>query len=533
VPSRSAPDRPVSTARGRAVAVSPHHLASDAALAVIRRGGSAADGAIAADAVLGVVLPTTCGIGGDLFAIVHRPGMERPDVLNGSGRGGSGLDAEELRAAGHTRMPLYDPHSVTVPGCVDGWFELAGRHGRITVAESLRPAIELATEGFAASPELAAALERIAGRIAGQPSAPALYPHGAPPAPGDRLQRPGLARVLQAIARDGRDGFYRGPVAAAVTDATEGVLTSGDLADNGTDWVEPIGTRVFGLDAWTVPPNSQGYLTLAAAWLLERLDAPADPSHPGFHHAVVEAYRAIAWERDDLVADPDHAPLPPDRLLAADRLQPRLERIRPSSVAPWPEPQADPGGTAYLCVMDGDGVAVSLIQSNFHGIGAGISAGDTGVWLHNRGAGFSLIEGHPNEARPGTRPLHTLSPTLWTKPDRTTAMLLGTRGGHQQPQYLLQMIAALHRASLDPAAAQALPRWSMEHDPATAGSAVAVESRMPEQVVAGLGVIGHAVTPSAPWPPGWGPVSLITADASGALLGAADPRITTAHAAAD
>jgi gamma-glutamyltranspeptidase/glutathione hydrolase len=365
--------------------------------------------------------------------------------------------------------------------------------------------------------------------IRGQQSAAALYPQGTPPAAGTRLIRPDLAATLEGIAAEGRDAFYQGAVAAQIAAATGGILGVDDLAANRPDWVAPAGATVFGLEAWTVPPNSQGYLTLAAAMLLERLDVPPDPDDPGFHHAVIEAYRAVAWERDDLVADSRFAPMAPEQLLDPDRLLPRLDRITPNRAARWPQPRPVPGGTAYFCAVDRAGMAVSCIQSNFAGIGSGIAAGTTGVFLHNRGAGFNLIPGHPNEAAPGKRPLHTLSPTLWTR-DGQVALVLGTRGGHQQPQYLLQVAALLEIAGLDPTAAQQIPRWSAASlDGET--STLAAESGMPEAVVAGLRRRGHTVDPGPEFAPGWGPVSIIAVDEDGTRRAAADPRVSTATAA--
>ncbi|HSG79408.1 MAG TPA: gamma-glutamyltransferase, partial [Acidimicrobiia bacterium] len=250
-----------------------------------------------------------------------------------------------------------------------------------------------------------------------------------------------------------------------------------------------------------------------------------------FHHAAIEAYRAVAWERDDLVADADHAPLAADALVADERLDPRRERLDAGAVTAWPAAAPDPGGTAYFCVIDADGLMVSFIQSNFHGIGAGISAGDTGVWLHNRGGGFCLVPGHPNEAAPGKRPLHTLSPTLWTRADGSPALLLGTRGGHQQPQYLLQTIAQLFVAGRSPAAAQAAPRWNMEFEDVGGGSVVSVEARMPVGVVSGLAARGHHVDAAPDLPSGWGPVSIIEIAPDGTRSAAADPRVSTAEAA--
>ncbi len=513
------------------VAVSPHTLATESALDVLRSGGNAADAAVAANATLGMVLPTTCGVGGDLFALVHTPGMGHPDALNASGRGGSRLESAAIRAEGHEVMPLRSPWAITTPGCVDGWEALLERHGTTKLGALLAPAVSLGEDGFPVSPELSDALSRIAVMVHASPSAAELYPGGRPPAPGSILRRPGYAAVLAGIAALGRAGFYQGRVAAAIVAATDGLLSEADLARRQAEWVAPIGLQVFGHDLWTVPPNSQGYLTAAAAWLLERFVSGSDPADPAFHHSVIEAYRAVAWERDELVGDPDHLPVPAARLLDPERLAPRLARMRHDRTASWPAPGSSPGGTAYLCVVDAQGMGVSLIQSNYTGIGSGISAGDTGVWLHNRGAGFSLRPGHHNEAAPGRRPLHTLAPTLWTRNGKLS-LLLGTRGGHQQPQYLLQAAALLHLAGLDPPDAQETARWHMDA-PDGEASVLLAEARMPEEVVVGLAGRGHSVSTGPPWSRGWGPVSIISVAPDGTRCAAADPRITTAHAAHD
>ena len=495
-------------------------------------GGTAADAVIAANAVLGVVLPSTCGIGGDLFAMVHRPGMVQPEVLNASGRGGSGLSAAKLRDAGYTQMPSFGPPTVSVPGCVDGWVALQSRHGRFGLGEVLADAINLGRDGFEASGELANSLERLTGSLLGQPSADALYPGGAPPAPGATLFRRDLASTLGEIADRGRTAFYEGSVAAAIAAATEGILTVDDLAANTIDWVEPIGIDVFGLTGWTVPPNSQGYITLAAAWAFEHLSPPADPLDPAFHHTLIEAYRAFAWERNDVVADPAHAPWNVAEYLTPERLERQVEGFSLDAVAAWPEPSPGPSGTAYFCAIDAEGMAVSCIQSNYSGIGSRVSAGDTGVFLQNRAAGFSVIEGHPNEAGPGKRPLHTLSPTLWTR-GTDPALILGTRGGDQQPQYLVQVAASLLHAQNDPAPAQEQPRWSIATAAEGTDSVVLVESGMAEHVVTGLVAAGHTVTPGPTLTPGWGPVSVIAIDAAGIRAAAADPRVPTATADGD
>jgi len=527
-----APSRPaVSAVTGRGgVAVTPHHLATAAAVEMLAAGGNAADAAIAANAVQGMVDPTTCGPGGDLFALVHRPGASVPDALNASGRAGSGLSASALRVAGHARVPHDAPEAVTVPGCVDGWLALATRHGSLPLTALLAPAIRLGEEGFPVSADLADALARLHPRLAAQPSASDLYPAGLPARTGTTLRRPLLAATLRSIGDGGREAFYGGEPGIALTAVTGGGINAADFARSQAEWMPPIGLDVFGRRFWTVPPNSQGYLTGAASWLLERALRCADPGEAAFHHAVIECYRAVAAEGDHLVADPGHLPLPAERLLEPERLRSLLASIRPDRAAHHPPPSPEPGGTAYLAVLDAAGMGVSLIQSNFTGIGSGLAAGATGVWLHNRGACFTLQPGHPNEAGPGKRPRHTLSPTLWTR-EGHLALLLGTRGGYQQPQYLLQAAALLFAAGLSPAEAQAHPRWHLESGPGT-GSLVVAESRMPEDLVAGLRRLGHPVAAGPALAPGWGPVSMIAVAADGTRTAAADPRMATAQAAA-
>ncbi|MDP8959084.1 MAG: gamma-glutamyltransferase family protein [Actinomycetota bacterium] len=517
------------------VAVTHHDLATRVALEVMSNGGNAVDGAIAANAVGSVVLPTACGPGGDLFALVHLPGEPEPHVLNSSGRAGSGADAQRLRDDGHLEMPYRGPESVTVPGCVDGWEALGERFGRLALGELLEPAIRLAMDGFPASSELARSLRAIGPLIASQPSATHLYPEGRPPGIGQIIRRPDLGATLREVAEAGRHAFYQGGVGKAITAATSGRITPEDLARSSAEWVEPLGLDVFERRAWTVPPNSQGYLTLAAAWLVEQLGPPKDFGDPAYLHCLVEAYRAVAWERDDLVSDPASAPLPPGELVSPERLGPRLGMITPEAAASWAQPSAAPPGTTYLCTIDRQGMGVSLIQSNYAGIGSGLSAGDTGVFLQNRGAGFNLISGHPNELGAGKRPFHTLSPTLWIRNGRLE-LLLGTRGGHWQPQLLLQVACHLLHLEETPAHAQELPRWTLESSglegPMLESPTLSVEDRMPEQVVDGLARRGHRVERVAAFQGGWGPLAMIAVDKDGRRTGAADPRIETASAAA-
>ncbi len=514
-----------------AAAVTTHHLATDAAVDTMRRGGNAVDAAVAANAVLAVVRPDTCGLGGDLFALVHGPGEQRPMALNASGRAGSGVSAAALREAGHNAIPLRSAASVTVPGCVDGWTALLQRHGSQPLEAVLEPALDLAAHGFEVSVELADSLARIEPMIADRPSAAALYPGGAPPPAGAVITRPDLARTLEDLASGGRDAFFAGAPGLGITAATDGAITADDLAVDQASWVEPLGLGLYGLEAWTVPPNSQGHLFLTSSWLAERVATPADFSDPGYHHALIEAYRAVAWERDLLTTDPATMPLDVDDLVSAARLDSRLSRIRPDSTASWPSSRPAPGGTMYLCVRDPSGLGISLIQSNFHGIGSGLDAGATGVFLHNRGAGFTLEPGHRNELMPGRRPLHTLSPTLWTQ-DASLRMLLGTRGGQYQPQFLLQLASHRFAAGLPLVEAMAAPRWTVDHWGPDEQHTVSVESRYAEHIVAGLRQRGHTVTAGGAWEQGWGPVAVIEIDDS-SITASGDPRVSTSGAGTD
>lgn len=509
--------------------VSPHTLASEAGTAIMAVGGNAVDAAVAVNAVLGVVRPTDCGIGGDLFALVHAPGMDAPAVLNASGRAGSGASSAGLRREGFSAVPARHPAAVTVPGCVDGWVALLDRFGTMSLGEVLGPALMLAEEGFVLSPEMVANLAEIASFAMDQPSGFELYPAGGVPDEDAIILRPALARTMNAVAEHGRDAFYTGRIAGAIAEATGGRITQEDLAANTVDWVAGASIDVLGETAWTIPPNSQGYITLATLGIFEQLGAPRRFDDPDYHHLLVEAYRAAAWDRVEHLADPDRMTITTDELLHPLRLSERAFAIT-SLAGVWPAVAPLPGGTAYMCTLDGDGMGVSLMQSNFHGIGSGISAGDTGVWLHSRGAGFSLVAGHPNELVPGRRPAHTLAPSLWTR-DGRLSMLLGSRGGDLQPQLVAQLAANMLHLGMDPTEAQSMPRWALEEFGPTTTSQPRIEDTMPEQVVAALGERGHVVS-VVPAQRGWGPASIIRLLDDGLFHAAADPRVSTAAVAA-
>ncbi len=481
------------------------------------------DAAIAAVAAQGVVAPETCGVGGDLFALVHQPGWERPLALNSSGQAGSDVDADSIRAAGHTEIPQDHPAVVTVPGCVDGLAELSARLGSIDLAEALGPAIDLAREGFAASDEQSGAFTRRAAEYASNPAVSEFYPDGQPVQPGALVRRERLARTLEVIGSDGRYGFYLGEPGREIVETIDGIRHT-DLERNNAEWVEPIEASVAGYECWTIPPNSQGYLTPAALAVFQMLEPPEDSEDPLWWHLLIESYRAVAWERDDLVSEPKTAPLPDRLLLDQSRLERLSSTVSADRTGVWPRTGA-PSDTAHLCVADENGLGVSIIQSNYRGTGSPFGAANSGFLFQDRGGGFNLMPGHPNELRPGKRPLHTLSPTLWTDGDQPR-WLLGTRGGAIQPQLLAQVAARGIVSSSGLDEAQQAPRWSIADFGPQTQSVVRLEPGVPAEVTDGLARRGHQLEQMDEPQSGWGPVSVIELDGD-SRQAAADPRVTT------
>ena len=471
--------------------------------------------------------PETCGVGGDLFALVHRPGWAVPKGLNASGRSGSNADPSMLRSAG-SEIPRDHPLSVTVPGCVDGWAELSAELGALDLAACLAPAIDHATTGFEVSNEQAGAFQATMSMYLGHQAVEEFYPGGRPVTAGHVVRRPRLARTLGDIARDGREGFYRGQAAEDIVEELGGIITHDDLASTHANWITPIAATVSGLSAWTIPPNSQGYLGPASLAVFEMIDPPHDPDDPVWWHLLIESYRAVAWERDDLVADPAHAPLPEELLLDPERLGRAARSVDRGRTGTWPKGMGKASGTAYLCVVDDEGMAVSLIQSNYYGTGSAFGARRSGFLLQNRGGGFSLMPGHPNELLPGKRPLHTLSPTLWTA-GTSTRWVLGTRGGAMQPQLVAQMAARAILAGQDLETAQAASRWTVEEFGPFSAPKLQLEPGLGPGITDALASLGHQIESMSGPQPGWGPVSIIEVDGD-LRTTQRDPRVDTTSA---
>ncbi|WP_157246172.1 gamma-glutamyltransferase family protein [Nonomuraea typhae] len=487
------------------------HLASSAGITMLDRGGSAADAAIATNAVLTVTAPHMCGLGGDLFALVHDG---RVATLNASGRAGSGADAARLRAEGHTRMPhLHDIRSVPVPGCVDGWTALHGRYGRLPLADVLAPAIRLAEGGFPASPLMLAGARAAAQRPGGGDFASA-------GAAGDLVTRPGVARTLKAIAASGRDGFYLGEFGQGLLETGAGEYLEADLARVNADWVEPLRVRAFGHDVWSAPPNSQGYLLLLALGIADGLDLPVEPGRSAWAHLLTEAARVAGHDRLAVLHEDAKD------LLGEHEIARRRALVNPSARVRLAAPAAD-GDTTYLCAVDEQGMGVSLIQSNASGFGSMVFEPRTGINLHNRGIGFSLTPGHPAEYAPGRRPPHTLTPALITRPDGSLRSVVGTMGGDAQPQILLQVVTRLLRYGQAPGEAVSAPRWKLGgttgFDTWDAPDESVVEVEEGTHWPDGLEALGHPVA-RRPYGTGFGHAHLIDVRPDGTLAGAADPR---------
>lgn len=500
------------------------HLAGGAGIAMLRAGGSAADAAVAASAVLAVTSQHMCGMGGDLWALVHFADGEAPAALNASGRAGSGADPERLRAEGFTDMPFRgDARSIPVPGCVDGWVALSERFGRLPLAQVLSPAIALAEHGFPIGPQCAAATEQLQD----VPNTDDYLADGVP-VPGTRILRPGVGAALRAVADGGRTAHYEGEFGAALIEFGAGEYTEDDLRNVNADWVDPVSVEAFGHRLWTVPPNSQGYLSLAGAWIADQLDLPTDTADPLFSHLLIEAAKQAGFDRPDVL----HEHADGAQLVSPERLSPRAAAISRDAVSPIGGHTSD-GDTIYLNAVDADRMGVSLIQSNASGWGALAFLPGSRISLHNRGLGFSTIEGHPAEYGPGRRPPHTLAPALVQTLTGALRTVIGTMGGDSQPQVVLQMLARLLHAGEDPGRTVAAGRWRLAGTNPTGFHTWADPDELRVQVEGHADVsdgeleaLGHRVRRIDPHHSAFGHAHLI--DIQGDVLaGASDPRALT------
>jgi gamma-glutamyltranspeptidase/glutathione hydrolase len=488
----------------RAMAATSQPLATEAALEVMRRGGSAVDGAIAANAVLGLTEPTGSGIGGDLFAIVWDPRQRRLFGLNASGRSPRSLSLDYFVSRGMTHIPPLGPLPVTVPGAVDGWFQLHGRFGRLAMAEVLAPAIGYARGGFPLTEVIANGWQRNAALLERFPGFRETFmPGGRAPAKGEIFTNLRLARTYEAIARGGRDAFYKGEIARAIASymqANGGFLSCEDLAAHRSEWVDPVTVNYRGYDVWELPPNGQGIAALQMLNILEGYDlAKMGFGSADYLHVLAETKKLVFEDRARYYADPDFARIPLERLLSKDYAAARRTLIDMAHAARAYPPGEMPGAnadTVYLTVADSDGMMVSLIQSNYRGMGSGMTPGDLGFVLQDRGELFSLTPGHPNVYAPGKRPFHTIIPAFVTRNGRPL-ISFGVMGGDMQPQGHVQVLVNLIDFGMNLQEAGDAPR--LRHDGSsqptdevmTDGGELALEPGFDPAVIAELERRGH------------------------------------------
>jgi len=431
-------------------------LASQVAIDVLKSGGNAIDAAIAANATLGLMEPTGNGIGGDLFAIVWDAENQKLHGLNASGRSPKSLKMKYFKEHDYESIPALGPLPVSVPGTVDGWFELHQKFGSINMEKILQPAINYAREGFPVSEVIAYYWERNARYLQEYPGFEEIFmPGGSAPEKGEIFKNPYLANTLEKIAKGGRDVFYEGEIAKKIDAYMEehahkymkgekgegGYLSYEDLSSHESEWVEPVSTDYRGYRVWELPPNGQGIAALQILNILEGYDISSMGYGSKEHiHYFTEAKKLAFEDRAKFYADMDFADVPVEKLISKEYAKKRREKINDNRAARnYPAGKLEAGETIYLTVADDEGNMVSLIQSNYRGMGSGMTPGKLGFVLQDRGELFTLEEGHNNVYEPGKRPFHTIIPSFVTK-DGNPFMSFGVMGGSMQPQGHAQIV---------------------------------------------------------------------------------------------
>lgn len=493
------------------VVAAAHPLAAEAGIEILRKGGNAVDAAIAVNAALGFLEPVSCGIGGDLFAIVWDAKSRTLLGLNASGRAPAALTAEEVPPEPDGTIPLFSPFTWTVPGAVRGWFDLHGKLGRLPIREVLAPAIAMAREGEPVPQGIAGAWERGGRLFREKPGFAAVFlPGGRAPREGEIFRNPALARAYEALARDGASAFYEGPIAESIVafaKANGGFLSREDLARHRSDWVEPIGTEYRGVTLWELPPNDQGLAALQMLNLLEGFDLRGmgrDSSE--FWHTLVETKKIAFEDRARYYADPGFAKVPVAGLLSKTYANERRKLLDPARAAARLEaghPALAEGDTTLLAVADAEGNMVSLIQSNYTGFGSGYVVADWGFGLQNRGALFSLKPDSPNRLAPGKRPFHTIIPAMLTKGGEPW-IAFGVMGGDMQPQGHVQIVVNLVDFGMNLQEAGDAARFyhTGSSEPTgttmTTGGVLSLESGVPAVVRRDLARLGHRIQETSP-----------------------------------
>jgi gamma-glutamyltranspeptidase/glutathione hydrolase len=500
--------RSVTLAQNGMVATS-HPLAAQVGLDVLKKGGNAVDAAIATSAAMGLMEPTSCGIGGDLYAIVWDAKAQKLHGLNASGRAPGRATLAYFAEKGLKDIPTTGPLSWSVPGCVDGWDQLRQKFGTREFKELLGPSIDYAEKGVPV-PEVIAGYWKSVNKMRdpGMRETFLLRDGDAPRSPnaGDVFKNPHLARSYRLIAENGRDAYYKGEIAeklVALSDKVGGLFALKDFADHKSEWVEPVKTTYRGYDVWEIPPPSQGLAALQILNLLEPHDLKKlGPDSPDYWHLLVEAKKLAFADRAKYYADPVFAKVPVAELISKEYAAKRAALLDPKKALtdiPPGDPKLGAAETIYLCVVDKDRNCVSLIQSNYGGFGSGLSAPGTGFGIQNRGCLFALDEKHANKLEPGKRPFHTIIPALVTR-DGKPFFTFGVMGGDMQPQGHAEVLVNLIDFGMNVQAAGEAPR--IEHvgsatptgTPGKAdGGTIKAEYGIPEAVVKELQRRGHTV----------------------------------------
>ena len=492
-----------------AMAATSQPLATQIALDILKAGGHAVDAAIAANAALGLMEPTGNGIGGDLFAIVWDAEKRELVGLNASGRAPQLMTLEYFEEHGIEKIPPYGPLPVSVPGAVDGWFQLHSRYGRLPMRDILAPAIAYARNGFPVSETIAHYLAAsVNARVSYPGFADTYMPKGHMPVKGEVFRNPRLADTLEAIAEGGRDAFYKGDIARRI-DAymTEqgGLLRYEDLAQHESEWVTPVSTNYRGWDVYELPPNGQGIAALQILNILEGFDLKSMGfGSAEYIHTFVEAKKLAFEDRARYYADMDFVDVPVGTLISKQYADERRKLISPDRAAmvyAAGDANLEDGDTIYLTVADSDGNLVSLIQSNYRGMGSGMTPGDLGFVLQDRAELFSLEEGHANVLEPGKRPFHTIIPAFVMK-DGEPLISFGLMGGAMQPQGHAQIIINMldFGMNLQEAGDAARVNHQRSSQPTgetmTDGGVVHLEREFSEEMRAALEAMGHTLGPS-------------------------------------
>ncbi|MGB3330562.1 MAG: gamma-glutamyltransferase [Thermomicrobiales bacterium] len=520
----------------RGMVAAAHPMIVEAGVHILRSGGNAIDAAVGAGLMASVVMPEMCGLGGDLFAVVHMPGHDVVSV-QGSGISPRSASIDLMREHGDNggkTMPYQGPLSISVPGMVDAYFSLLERFGTMTFAQVAAPAIAAARDGFPLLPSGAGAIAENVDLLTRDKAAAAIFlPGGRPLAEGELLVQADLARTMETLAADGRDSFYTGDIGTRITDylaTVGGKLDMDDFADHATEITAPIATTYRDHTVYQTAIPSQGLILLESLNIVENAELGTDLTADAIH-TLVEAKKLAYADRLGHAADPKFHDTPLDTLLSKPWAAERFARIDPDHAATdVPAGAYEPGDTTYLCVADGQGGMVSLIQSVSAAFGSCVVGGDTGVVLNNRvGRGFSLVDGHPNIYAPGKKTMHTLNCFSIAAPDGTPVLVGGTPGGDGQPQWNLQMISALLDRSLDVQAAIEQPRWTSlpgtDPDSVDQPFTLAIEDRLDPAVRDALAAKGHTLVERGAWN-GNGSAQMIARDPeTGILIGGTDTRV--------